>query len=91
MSKSIKTKAHVFEAGNNEASAIILSDPERWGGAQAGLVQWANLHASHNSLVNVYLSPQVDRKEQVDGNHAEKKSTQHGAQQALPFDSGIPV
>lgn len=36
-----KSKLRLFEAGNLETAAIILADPEKYGGEGSLLVEWA--------------------------------------------------
>lgn len=74
MVQSLKSKADRFRPGNDDAAAIILSDPDKWGGEQAALVQWARMHLETQSKLTITLANKVggrlNRTEGGNGNHA---------------------
>lgn len=39
--KTIAKKLDQYDSANLTSARIILNDPDRWGGPEAGLVQWA--------------------------------------------------
>lgn len=75
--KSIQSKADRFKHGNDDAASIILSDPDKWGGKQSALVQWARMHLETQSKLTFTLANKVggrlNRNEGPNGNHAEEE------------------
>ena len=39
--KRIKSAPEIHQDQNRQAAAVILADPEKYGGEQAGVVRWA--------------------------------------------------